>query len=337
MARRRDGASPSSPRSTNAWVGQSAALRRAVATVERFAQCHGNVLIVGESGVGKESMAQVLRQPGRPFVAIDAATIHEATADSLLFGHTRGAFSGAERPHPGFFAQADGGVLYLDEIGNLSLAVQARMLRVLQEGEMRPLGGQRLQSVHCRVVAATHCDLEQMCRQGEFRRDLLMRIAVLQVEIPPLRQRAEDIPVLFAHFMARYASAMPVTDPRILAAFCRYDWPGNVRELDNAVQYLLAMAGDATPQLEHLPPKLVMRPGAVAALPVSSTLPQMPAAAAQSGSLREQMEVHEAQLLRLAFESAGGNVAQMARQLQVNRTYLYEKLRAHAIFAPVKR
>jgi len=228
--------------------------------IERVAATQATVLLLGESGTGKELVARFLHasSPRRTgsFVALNCAAIPDALLESMLFGHDRGAFTGAHRAQMGRFEQADGGTLFLDEVGELSLAAQAKLLRVLQERRVERLGDGRAHALDLRLVAATNVNLDLAVREGRFREDLYYRLAVFPVRVPSLRERPLDIPVLARHFIARYAAefglATPALDQRLLDALQGHSWPGNVRELENLVQRALLLAGGETLGLAHL-------------------------------------------------------------------------------------
>jgi serine/threonine-protein kinase PknK len=241
-------------------VGESEPMRRLAGLVERVAVAEVPVLVLGESGVGKELVARAVHalspRRERPFVSENCGAIPEPLLESTLFGHVRGAFTGADRPRTGLFEAADGGTLLLDEIGEMSPAMQTKLLRVLQEGEVRAVGGERTRKVDVRVIAATHRDLEAMIRAGTFRQDLYYRLAVVSVSVPPLRERPEDVAALVTHFVAKHARGRTLAvDRRALALLQAYAWPGNVRQLENEVQRALLLATDVV-RPEHLSPAL---------------------------------------------------------------------------------
>jgi two-component system nitrogen regulation response regulator GlnG len=231
-------------------VGRSAALLETFKTVGKVARSDVSVLITGESGTGKELVARAIhaasdRAEG-PFVAVNAAAIPRDLLESELFGHEKGAFTGAIDSRPGRFREASGGTLFLDEIGDMPVELQAKLLRVLQTSEVTSVGGRRAERVDVRILAATHRDLDVEVKNGRFREDLLYRLRVVPLHLPPLRERAEDIPVLAEHFVARYAQELG-TGPRYLAEdtvrhLAAYPWPGNVRELENAIKRALVLA-----------------------------------------------------------------------------------------------
>jgi two-component system nitrogen regulation response regulator NtrX len=325
-----------SPTPHEEMVGQSpavAALRETIARVQKFP---GSVIITGESGVGKELVARRLRRGDEPFVAVDSSTIQQSTAESILFGHERGAFTGADSTRKGLLEEAHGGTLYFDEIANMSMDVQAKLLRALQEKEVVRLGASKAQPLEFRVVCATNRDLEELCQQGEFRYDLYTRISVFPVHVPPLRERPEDIPALLDHFQRLYAAEAPLRfDTDAMAQLCEYAWPGNVRELGNTVQYLLAMCDDGHVQVQHLLPKMqafrraapAAPPAPVAEVPAAAPTPDGPADAAFYDRVRD----FERRVLQEEYDLAGGNVSSMARKLQMDRSTLHTKLKDFGI------
>ena len=241
-------------------IGHSPALRQALEVLDQVAPARTTVLLLGESGTGKEVFARRLHQhSGRrgAFVPVNCAAIPDALLESELFGHERGAFTGATHSHPGRFAQADGGTILLDEIGDLPLALQAKLLRVLQEGEVQRVGSQQAQRVDVRVVAATNRDLQAEVSAGRFRADLYYRLHVVAIELPPLRDRVTDIPALAQHFVARFCAqnqraVLPIS-AEALAALQRWDWPGNVRELENALERAVVLCRSDAIGLAELP------------------------------------------------------------------------------------
>jgi DNA-binding NtrC family response regulator len=282
------------------------------------------VLVTGESGTGKELVARALHAAGprarRPFVALNCAALPAELAEAELFGHVRGAFTGAVHDRAGLFEAADGGTLFLDEIGDMPLGLQAKLLRVLEAGEVTRVGATRPVAVDVRVVAATHRGLDALVAAGRFRDDLRYRVAVLTVELPPLRERREDVPALAAHFLAHFAERHAVP-PRPLAddarrALLAHDWPGNVRELRNAIERALLLAdGDAI---------------AAADLPAEvrgSTAPLRPAEAAAADlpfveARRRALDAFDRAFLAAALERHGGNVSAAARVLGLHRPSL---------------
>src|SRR5262249_29301434 len=238
-------------------------------------------------------------------------------------GHSRGAFTGAQRPRAGLFREADGGTILLDEIGELALVAQAKLLRVLQEGEVRPVGEDRVQKVDVRVIAATHRDLRELSAQGKFREDLFYRLNVIHLHVPPLRERPEDIPVLARYFLGRYEQRFGIRPLKAPAEFMdrlmQHSWPGNVRELENAIEGVVALSMDGEVDVSLLPRAA---PSAVAAGAPS----QDPRA-----SLKERLDAYERGLIVAALEEAGGNRTHAARALGLNRGTLHSKLNKYGL------
>jgi len=298
-------------------VFASPAMKRLATLVARVAPRDVNVLLTGESGTGKERVAEAIvkaspRADG-PFVRFNAAALRPELAEAELFGHAKGAFTGASGERRGLFRAADGGTLLIDEIGDLDLETQARLLRVLQEGEVRPLGKDQPAKVDVRVLAATHHDLAARSAEGAFREDLYYRLNVVRFEIPPLRERPEDLALLAEHFLARFADRFgtPPRDltPELLAALRAHDWPGNVRELQNAIEGLVAMSPERELDLSLLP-----------------------GGEGTSGvTLEERMGAYERGVLTATLKECQGNRAEAARRLGIGRATLYEKLARHGI------
>jgi DNA-binding NtrC family response regulator len=302
-------------------VFASEAMRRLAVLVARVAPRDVTVLLLGESGTGKELVADAIvrasRRSDRPFVRFNCAALAPELAEAELFGHARGAFTGAVRARPGLIREADGGTLLLDEVGELAPSAQAKLLRVLQEGEVRPVGEERARLVDVRVVAATHRDLGEEVRAGRFREDLFYRLNVVTLRIPPLRERPDDVPVLARHFLDRYARRFGVEPLRVpealLDRLAAYPWPGNVRELENAIEGLVALS----------PPDgldLALLPGGGTAAAEGPPL-----------SLKERVQAYERGLVVEALRAARGNRSEAARRLGVSRVTLHDKLKRYAL------
>jgi DNA-binding NtrC family response regulator len=303
--------------------GGSLAMREVYARLEPAALSTSTVLIQGETGTGKELCAESLHQRGarrdRPFVVVDLGAIARSLLDSELFGHVRGAFTGAERDREGAFAVADGGTIFLDEVGELPLEVQSHLLRVLSEHQVRPLGKNQFRKVDVRVIAATNRDLAAECKAGRFRPDLYHRLAVIEVTLPPLRLRKEDLPLLVELFVRRFSSREVTVSPIALALLSAYHWPGNVRELGNLVERALSLLGHGrviTPEL--LAPDLAL-----------------PAAAPSDGDFhaaKEQLVAswERAYLIEL-LARAQGSVTRAAALGGIHRPYLHRLLKKHAL------
>jgi len=305
-------------------VACSEPMRRALELTARAANADAPVLLLGESGTGKERLARLLHASGprrdAPFVAVNCAAIPEHLLESQLFGHRRGAFTDAREDHRGLFQSADGGTLLLDEIGDMPALLQAKLLRVIQEREVHPLGASAPVAVDVRIVAATHADLARAVEQGRFRRDLFYRLNVIPIAIPPLRERPDDVPPLVAHFIEKNARVPAghtlAIEPAAMEALRRHDWPGNVRELENVIERAIVLRQGDTIGLADLPPELRGRPVAV-------ELERPASAASLAGIEREH-------ILR-TLHAAGGNRAAAARLLGVDRKTLYRKLKLYGL------
>jgi two-component system response regulator HupR/HoxA len=259
--RREAAAARPGPESFDQLIGARSGLRDSVDLARKVAGSDTTVLLLGETGTGKELFARLLHQSGprraRPFVAQNCGALPESLLESELFGHVRGAFTGATGERKGLFEEADGGTIFLDEVGEMSAAMQLRLLRVLQEGEIRRVGGSGSRRVDVRVIAATNADLEAEAQAGRFRRDLFYRLDVFPIRLPPLRERAEDVPALADHFLRLYRErahrAIPGITPEALRCLRGYPFPGNVRELENEIERAVTLADDGRPiGVEHL-------------------------------------------------------------------------------------
>lgn len=298
-------------------AGSSPAMLAAFDLIRRVAVTEMPVLIRGESGTGKELAARAIhaespRHDG-PFVALNCATLTSSLLESELFGHVRGAFTGAMRDHRGVFERAKGGTLFLDEVAELPLDLQAKLLRVLETGEFTPIGGEKTLMADARIVTATHRALREEARGGRFREDLLYRLRVVPVFLPALRERPIDIPLLVRHLCDR-----PI-DTDALRALVAYDWPGNVRELRNALQYGKVMAGDGPITLRHLPPEV-----AAAAPPLASgTSGGQPEARTVAWPTARRRKRLSAAAIEATIGAVDGDLAEAARRLGVSRTTLW--------------
>lgn len=280
-------------------IGRSRAMEDIIRRAERVAETKSTVLITGETGTGKELVARAIHhrsaQRDMPLIRVNCAAIPESLLESELFGHVRGAFTGAATTKKGKFALADGGTIFLDEIGTMSPALQSKLLRVLQEREFEPLGSERTEKVDLRVIAATNRDLRQMVAEGKFQEDLFYRLNVIPFELPPLRERREDIPALAEHFVRKHAQRtgrrISGIDDTVLSVLQRYDWPGNVRELENTIERAVVLASGTVINAKDIS---VMP----AAAPTSSGLPSL--------KLRQNIEWVEKETIRRAIESARG-------------------------------
>jgi two-component system response regulator HydG len=302
-------------------IGRAASMRTLQRTIYSLRHNESHVLLRGESGTGKELVARAIHQSSPrsdgPFVPVDCGALPESIIESELFGHEKGAFTGAVGA-PGLFRIAEGGTLFLDEIGEISPAVQARLLRALQEKEIRPVGSARPVTVDLRVLAATHRDLGAMVAQGRFRQDLYYRLNVVRIDIPPLRERREDIPLLVHHFIAKYGgerSRVSGIEDTALAQLMEFDWPGNVRELENVIESSMALAEGPRLQPRDLP-------RARAPFGAASTGP---------AGLPLSLEAYEGEALRRALAEANGDATAAAERLGIGRSTFYRKLAKHGI------
>ena len=301
------------------------AMAEVLSTVARVARTNVSVLLLGESGTGKELLARALHAASprhkAPFVAVNGAALSATLLESELFGHERGAFTGAERARVGRFEAASGGTLFLDEVGDLPPEVQVKLLRVLQERTIERVGSQRPIPVDVRVVAATHRDLAAEVQAGRFREDLFYRLAVVGIEVPPLRRRRADIPALIEHFVAKHAAADGATARRFSREatdlLVRYEFPGNVRELENIVQRSLVLARGELVTTDDLPPS-------VHASSESGVRAESVTAAA--GSMPERVEALERELIEAALQATGGNQVRAAASLGISERALRYKL-----------
>jgi DNA-binding NtrC family response regulator len=308
-------------------IGDHPAMRLVLDRVEQIADTDASVLIRGETGTGKEVVARLIhgassRRSG-PFVVANMAAIPETLAESELFGHVRGAYTGADKPRTGRFVAAHRGTLFLDEVGEMPRGVQVKLLRALQEREVTPVGGTESIPIDVRVIAATHRNLEAMVGDGSFREDLYYRLDVVPIEIPPLRERRQDIPALTEHFRrevnGREGRSVPGFTLDVMQRLAAYDWPGNVRELENLVERLVVVAGNRIVVMEDLPAHL--RTTVVDLENATLDLPE-------SGvDLRLFLTQLEERLIAQALERTGGNKNRAAELLGMNRTTLVEKLR----------
>jgi two-component system response regulator HydG len=307
-------------------IGESPIMRALSSKIDRAARSALPVLIRGETGTGKELIAKAIhRRSARSngaFVSENCAALADSLLEAELFGHEQGAYTGADKSREGLFARAHGGTLFIDEVGDMSPAMQAKLLRVLQEGEVRPVGGQRVRSVDVRIVAATHKDLEALARAGLFREDLLFRLAVLEVRVPSLRERADDIPALCDIFLRKVAAEqgrkLELTE-EALDAMIAHAWPGNVRELENAVRVGALFAKDGVIEAGSLPLRGAGR--------AAATAPVAEDAALSYGELLATLEARERTYVRSVMVTSRGNKAEAARRLGVTRYALYRTLR----------
>jgi len=313
-------------------IGKSPAMLEVYKTVARVAPTKSTVLILGESGTGKELIARAIHdhspRANLPFVAVDCGALTETILESELFGHMRGSFTGAFADKKGVFEDAQGGTCFLDEIGGISQNMQARLLRVLQEHEIRRVGGKDWLPVDVRVVAATNQNLAEAVAKGNFRQDLYYRLDVIAIHLPPLRERADDIPLLAQHFLRYYGqeSGKPVTafSDEAMELLCSYPWPGNIRELENAIEQAVALSYQPVLTPEDLPHDVrEQREARIASLAPENTQFVFP----DTPSLEEVKKRYVLHVLQLT----GGNVSATARILNVDRRSLYRMLARYKI------
>jgi two-component system nitrogen regulation response regulator NtrX len=318
-------------------VGDSAALKQVMAAVGRAAPTNATVLIQGESGVGKELVARTihrnsLRSRDR-FVQVNCAAIPEELIESELFGHEKGSFTGATEKQVGKFEQADRGTIFLDEVGDMSAKTQAKVLRVLQEGEVERLGSARTIKVDVRVIAATNKNLEEEIEKGTFREDLYFRLAVIPIHVPPLRERPEDIPLLVRHYMDLFSRESNARPKRItqaaMDALARYRWKGNIRELRNTVERLNIMTSGDTIDIADLPENVRSNTGGAGGLASPKALSESDAA--KAGTLREFKENAERTFLVGKLRENGWNISKTAEVIGTPRSNLYKKLEQYQI------
>jgi len=336
--------------SRHALVGSSRQMQAIYKEVGRIASKPVNVLIRGETGTGKELIARAIYQHSdrakAPFIAINCAAIPETLLESELFGHERGAFTGAETRRIGRFEQADHGTIFLDEIGDMTPGTQVKLLRVLQEKTLQRLGGKDVIAVDVRVIAATHRDLEAAIRYKQFREDLFYRLSVVVITLPPLRDRPDDVPDLVRYFLGKYATEMGVDNPAIAAdavAFLKTQpWPGNVRELENVMRKVLLLAQGYTISTDHVR-RAIVRPEPpvdAASQSLRGFVDQL-LAAAQRGELDDPhsrlLQAAERELFSRAIELARGNQAKAARWVGVSRLTMREKLIQFALHPAQER
>jgi len=314
-------------------VGSSAAMEKVFGVVRKVADTEASVLITGESGTGKELIARSIHAgSGRstgPFVAINCAAIPRDLLESELFGHVKGAFTGAIKDKTGRFAQADGGTLFLDEVGELPLELQPKLLRALQERTIEPVGGTKEQKLDVRMVAATNLDIEKAMADGVFREDLYYRLAVIPIHLPPLRQRRDDIPLLLRHFCIKHGAGTVTFDKQSLATLTAYAWPGNVRELENTVERLLILRNGDMITLDDLPDKIRNNAPAPGTAAHSGNVINLP----DEGYSLEQLE---REVVVQALERNGWNQTAAARFLRIPRHTLIYRMEKYEIAPPEK-
>jgi two-component system, NtrC family, response regulator AtoC len=305
-------------------VGTSGKIQDVLRMISRLKETRTPVLITGESGTGKELVARAIHFRGplaaMPFVAVDCGSLVPTLMESELFGHEKGSFTGALKSKAGLFQAANGGTIFLDEIGELPLELQAKLLRVLQEKEVRPVGSNDKVPVDVRVIAATNRDLEAAYRGGTFRKDLFFRLNVVTIHVPALRERRSDIPQLAHYFLDRYAPGENIqVTPAAMKSFLQYEWPGNVRELENCIARAVALGDHRTIDVEDLPPSIRSMPDA-----------ESGASGGSAVSTTALADLERMTILRV-FEKAGGDKALAGKMLGISRATLYRKLKLYNI------
>ena len=308
-------------------VGSTPAMRRVIELITKVAPTDSTVLLLGESGTGKEVLANTIHRLSlrrdMPFVAINCAALPEALLESELFGHVKGAFTGADADKRGLFEEADGGTILLDEVGDMALITQAKLLRVLQNGELRPVGSLIPKRVDVRVIAATNRDLVEAVAANRFREDLYFRLNVIQIHIPPLRERMDALPILAAHFLqrfnAKFAKSIQGIDEHAQVLLANYEYPGNIRELESIMAHAVILCDGDTIRVRDLPDPVRQGIGSRLALPnyASDYVP----------TLNEMEE----QLIRSALEKLDGNQTEVAKRLGISRSTLWRKMREYDI------
>ncbi|HZO82256.1 MAG TPA: sigma-54 dependent transcriptional regulator [Candidatus Binataceae bacterium] len=331
-----DTAAARRPVSERALIGEHPTMVKLRALVERVAATDATVLITGESGTGKEVVARTIHdlsaRRGRAFVPVNCAAIPHELLESEMFGHERGAFTGAFGPRQGLFSTADGGTIFLDEIGEMPMQLQAKLLRVLEDGIVRPVGSDRSNKVDVRVIAASNSDLAGAIKKGTFREDLFYRLQVVPIMIAPLRERRSDIPLLVEYFLGRMRARFPgrhweVTQEAMVSLWS-YDWPGNVRELENIVERLVILCEGSAIDASLLPPNMAATTRAAADNHVPGRL-------AEGGvNLNAMVRELEGRMINEALRQTGGNKQAAARLLGLKRTTFSAKLRRCGVIAP---
>jgi two-component system response regulator HydG len=321
------GLDPAAPTAAPALVGHSPAIIEVMKTLARVAPSQATVLVLGETGTGKELVARTLHRfsdrADRRFVAVNCSALAEGLLESELFGHVRGAFTGAGSSRPGLFREADRGTLFLDEIGDVSPGLQARLLRAVQEHEIVPVGSETPIGVDVRVIAATHRDLPELVRRGRFREDLYYRLNVVTLTLPPLRARRQDVPLLIDHFLrelvARHGRGPVAVDPEAQRRLLAYDWPGNIRELQNVLERAMLLAEQDVIGPEHLPAEVRAPLGGAATAPAGTSGAE--GAAPEPPPLRSLEEVDRDHVLRV-LTAMHGNRDDTSRVLGISRRTL---------------
>jgi transcriptional regulator with PAS, ATPase and Fis domain len=304
-------------------VGGSAKIQDVLRMISRLKDTRTPVLITGESGTGKELVARAIHFRGSfansPFVAVDCGSLVPTLIESELFGYEKGAFTGANKSRKGLFQTANGGTIFLDEIGELPLEMQAKLLRVLQEKEVRPVGSDDRAKVDVRIVAATNRDLEAAYRDGTFRKDLYFRLNVVTVHLPALRERRSDIPMLVHWFLDRFSAVKQLTNPA-MKCLLQYDWPGNVRELENCIQRAVALGDQSTIDIDDLPPTIA-----------DHSAHNDSEETSQQAFNTTDLEDIERVTIQRVFEQVKGDKVMAGKMLGISRATLYRKLKRYNI------
>ena len=322
-------------------IGKSGPMLEVFRLLEKVCNSDSTVLVNGDSGTGKELVARAIHYNGprkdKPFVVQNCSAFNDNLLESALFGHAKGSFTGAIRDKKGLFEVADGGTFFLDEVGDMSPALQVKLLRVLQEGTFTPVGSNTPKQVDVRVIAATHKDLTEMVKKGEFREDLFYRINVIRVMVPPLRERKDDLPVLIDHFMRKHRRDGQIARglaPDAMHILSAYRWPGNIRELENEIERLLVLGGD----LETIPGDLIssrIRDGVTGAVGTSvftggaGRMAMMPI-----GKLNDAVELLEREMISQGLQRTSGNKSRLSRELGISRSNLILKIQKYGLERP---
>ena len=314
-------------------IGESPAMQRVFELMKKVVDSHATVLLLGETGTGKELFAQAVHgnspRKKHEFIAQNCAALPESLLESELFGYVKGAFSGATSDKKGLIELAHGGTLFLDEIGDMPIGLQAKLLRVLQEGEVRPLGGAKCNKVDVRIIAATHQDLQELIRSGDFRQDLYYRLCVFPIELPPLRERKEDLPALIQYFMGKfsdqYGKQTNGFSPAVVDSMLQYDYPGNIRELRNLVERAVLMCEPGASILpEHLPQEIVQAQKPAEHIDVRHE-------DLLEGRLKDAVAKFEASFIERRLESLSWNQTRTAQALDISRRALIDKMQKHKL------
>ena len=316
-------------------IGQAPVMQQLKQLIETAGPTNSRVLIGGENGTGKELVARAIHQhshrANHPFVAVNCAAIPETLIESELFGHERGAFSGATTMKRGQFEQADGGTLFLDEIADMSLSTQAKVLRALQEQQFTRVGGTKLIKVAVRVLAASNKDLLQEIEKGTFREDLFYRLNVVPIVVPPLRHRREDIPLLVKHFLRVHAEEQGLkikqVSPEAMDVFMQYEWPGNIRELRNLIERLMIMVPGPVIEAAHASVALQVRPQALAAQSAAGAQPVNTLLTRPYESLRDARNAFEKEFIARKLREHHWNISRTAEDLKIERSHLHRKIK----------